>query len=149
MTHTAHAKRISDQFSPQANAYLTSPVHAAGEELQRLQQWLAPFDNGHILDIGCGAGHASFTASPLVTQVTAYDLSNEMLRVVKETADNRQMTNIDCQQGVSRMKTPAPTVAAIRGLQQAVSGQVQSYFQLQEDGSFSTDTVMFCAQRRR
>ncbi|WP_241574847.1 class I SAM-dependent methyltransferase [Rosenbergiella nectarea] len=254
MTRTAHAQRISDQFSPQANAYLTSPVHAAGEDLQRLQQWLAPLGHGHILDIGCGAGHASFTASPLVEQVTAYDLSNEMLRVVKETANNRQMTNIDCQQGiaeslpfddqqfdcvisrysahhwqdvpqalrevyrvlkpggklimmdiaspgaplydiwlqsievlrdpshvrdyspgewlqmatesglrieqlitgqlrldfqqwVSRMNTPAPTVATIRALQQAISSQVQDYFQLQDNGSFTTDTVMFCAQR--
>ena len=255
MTHRAHAQRISEQFSPQANAYLTSAVHAAGEDLQRLQQWLTPFREGHILDIGCGAGHASFTASPLVKQVTAYDLSTDMLSVVKETAESRQMMNIDCQQGiaeslpfddqqfdcvisrysahhwqdvpqalrevfrvikpsgklimmdiaspgaplydiwlqsievlrdpshvrnyspgewlqmatesglrieqlvtgqlaldfqqwVSRMKTPAPTVAAIRTLQQAVSGEVQAYFQLQDDGSFSSDTLMFCAQRR-
>ncbi len=35
----------------------------------------APFPQAHVLDLGCGAGHASFTAAQRVAHVTAYDLS--------------------------------------------------------------------------
>ncbi len=94
MTQTPHAQRISEQFSPQANAYLTSTVHATGEDLQRLTGWLAAERESDVLDIGCGAGHASFVAAPLVKQVTAYDLSTEMLAVVKKAADERGLANI-------------------------------------------------------
>ena len=34
-----------------------------------------------VLDMGCGAGHASFVAAQYVKQVVAYDLSSQMLDV--------------------------------------------------------------------
>jgi ubiquinone/menaquinone biosynthesis C-methylase UbiE len=49
-----------------------------------------------VLDLGCGAGHASFTAAQQVAQVTAYDLSSQMLEVVAEAA-KRRAGNIDAQ----------------------------------------------------
>ncbi|MBT0727195.1 class I SAM-dependent methyltransferase [Rosenbergiella australiborealis] len=254
MTGAEHTQRIREQFSPQAEAYSTSTVHAEGADLVRLKTWLATAGEAHVLDIGCGAGHASFSAAPLVKQVTAYDLSAEMLAVVERGAQNRGLTNIDTQQGVAeslpfadqqfdrvmsrysahhwqdvpqalrevyrvlkpggrliimdiaspgaplfdiwlqsievlrdpshvrnyspgewlqmttesglrieqlvtdqlaldfqqwvaRMKTPEATITTLRTLQQAVSAPVQAYFQLQPDGSFHSDTVMFSAQR--
>ena len=78
-----HEALVKSQFSGQAAAYLQSNVHAQGADLRRLAEWLADDAQARLLDVGCGAGHASFTASPLVAEVTAYDLSEGMLEVVE------------------------------------------------------------------
>ena len=52
-----------------------------------------------MLDMGCGAGHASFAAAGQVAQVTAYDLSSQMLEVVAQAARDKGFANIATQQG--------------------------------------------------
>lgn len=94
-----HETLVKAQFSGQAAAYLQSHVHAQGADLRRLSEWLADDKHAELLDIGCGAGHASFTAAPLVANVTAYDLSEGMLAVVKQEAEKRNLRNITCTQG--------------------------------------------------
>ncbi|WP_421550009.1 class I SAM-dependent methyltransferase [Kluyvera intermedia] len=94
-----HEALVKSQFSGQAAAYLQSNVHAQGADLQRLGEWLADDKYANLLDIGCGAGHASFTAAPRVAKVTAYDLSEGMLAVVAEEAEKRGLSNISCTQG--------------------------------------------------
>lgn len=94
-----HEALVKSQFSGQAAAYLQSNVHAQGADLRRLAEWLSDDAQAHLLDVGCGAGHASFTAAPLVAEVTAYDLSEGMLAVVEQEAKNRQLPNIRCAQG--------------------------------------------------
>lgn len=94
-----HEALVKSQFSGQAAAYLQSNVHAQGADLQRLGEWLADDKHANLLDIGCGAGHASFTAAPRVAKVTAYDLSEGMLAVVAEEAEKRGLSNISCTQG--------------------------------------------------
>ena len=79
MTTRSHHDNVEKQFGSQASAYLTSAVHASGRDLQRLAERLADFPQAHVLDMGCGAGHASFAAAGQVAQVTAYDLSSQML----------------------------------------------------------------------
>ncbi|STT50462.1 SAM-dependent methyltransferase [Klebsiella pneumoniae] len=49
--------------------------------------------------MGCGAGHASFTAAGQVAEVTAYDLSSQMLEVVAAAAKEKGFSNIVTQQG--------------------------------------------------
>ncbi|WP_164114036.1 class I SAM-dependent methyltransferase, partial [Serratia marcescens] len=80
--NNSHKNAVDRQFGEQANAYLTSAVHAQGKDLQRLAQLLEPHAGARLLDLGCGAGHASFTAAARVGQVVAYDLSAQMLAVV-------------------------------------------------------------------
>ncbi|MDS0462876.1 methyltransferase domain-containing protein, partial [Klebsiella pneumoniae] len=82
MTTRSHHDNVEKQFGSQASAYLTSTVHASGRDLQRLAERLADFPQAKVLDMGCGAGHASFTAAGQVAEVTAYDLSSQMLEVV-------------------------------------------------------------------
>ena len=60
----------------------------------RLGERLAAFPDAHVLDLGCGAGHASFTAAEQVAQVTAYDLSSQMLDVVAEAAKAKGLNNV-------------------------------------------------------
>lgn len=65
-----HHQAVYQQFDQQANSYLTSQVHAQGEDLLVLQQLLQGCQDEDVLDLGCGAGHVSFHAAPLVKSVT-------------------------------------------------------------------------------
>ncbi len=93
------------QFGATASAYLTSAVHAQGADLERLKQELAEVAPGvaakQVLDLGCGAGHASFAAAAVAGEVTAYDLSAEMLAVVRGAAAERGLTNLRTEQGAA------------------------------------------------
>lgn len=256
MTTHSHHDNVEKQFGSQANAYLTSAVHASGRDLQRLKARLADFPEAHLLDLGCGAGHASFVAAGEVTQVTAYDLSSQMLAVVVQAARDKGLNNVSTRQGyaeslpfdaasfdvvisrysahhwhdvgqalrevkrvlkpggtliimdvmspghpvrdiwlqtvealrdtshvrnyssgewlalaaeaglavdnlitdrlplnfaswVERMRTPVALCEAIRLYQESASAEVKAWFALQEDGSFTSDTIMFEAHKVR
>ncbi|SFR04455.1 MULTISPECIES: class I SAM-dependent methyltransferase [unclassified Enterobacter] len=99
MTTQSHHDNVEKQFGSQANAYLNSAVHASGRDLQQLRARLAGFDHAHVLDMGCGAGHASFAIAGEVARVTAYDLSAQMLEVVAGAARDKGLNNVDTQQG--------------------------------------------------
>ncbi|WP_316153172.1 class I SAM-dependent methyltransferase [Cupriavidus sp. BIC8F] len=98
---------VAAQFGATASAYLTSTVHASGADLQQLQDELAaliPAANrprSRVLDLGCGAGHASFAAATVAGEVTAYDLSADMLAVVEAAARERGLANIRARQGAA------------------------------------------------
>lgn len=97
----SHKNAVERQFGEQAHAYLTSAVHAQGKDLQRLAQLLEGCSEARLLDVGCGAGHASFTAAARVAQVVAYDLSAQMLDVVGKAAAEKGLGNVQVQQGVA------------------------------------------------
>lgn len=254
MTTQSHHDKVSQQFGSQASAYLSSAVHASGRDLERLSARLADFPHARLLDMGCGAGHASFVASTQVKDVVAYDLSEQMLTVVNDAAKTRGITNVTTQQGyaeilpfedasfdvvisrysahhwhdvgkalrevkrvlkpggvvifmdvmspghpvldiwlqtvealrdtshvhnyssgellnmfndaglvtqnllcdrlnleysswIARMRTPSVMADAIRAYQKSASDEVQRYFELQEDGSFTSDIVMLEAAK--
>jgi len=254
MTTQTHHDKVSQQFSSQASAYLSSAVHASGRDLERLNARLADFPEAKLLDLGCGAGHASFIAAAQVKEVVAYDLSEQMLSVVSDAAKDRSISNITTQHGyaevlpfndgsfdivisrysahhwhdvgkalrevkrvlkrggmvifmdvmspghpvldiwlqtvealrdtshvhnyssgeflslfndaglvtqsllcdrlvleytswITRMRTPAVMADAIRAYQQSASDEVQRYFELQADGSFTSDIVMLEAKK--
>ncbi|MGO4307408.1 class I SAM-dependent methyltransferase [Cupriavidus sp. RAF12] len=95
---------VAAQFGATANAYLTSAVHAQGADLEQLKEALAhlkPVAHSRVLDLGCGAGHASFAAASMANEVVAYDLSAEMLEVVAGAAQARGLANIRTQQGAA------------------------------------------------
>jgi ubiquinone/menaquinone biosynthesis C-methylase UbiE len=94
-----HQQSILQSFSPNAEAYLTSPVHSAGADLDLLARATAALDRPVVLDLGCGAGHVSFAVSPFAKEVVAFDLSTSMLDVVAATAKERQLLNIGTRQG--------------------------------------------------
>lgn len=99
MASHSHHDHIDKQFGSQASAYLTSPVHASGRDLARLTTWLASFPDASLLDVGCGAGHASFAAAQQVKSVIAYDLSASMLETVEQSAQARGLVNLTTHQG--------------------------------------------------
>jgi ubiquinone/menaquinone biosynthesis C-methylase UbiE len=98
---SGHEQLVQRQFGEQANAYLNSTVHAQGSEFALLQAAVAGCRDARVLDLGCGAGHVSFQVAPLVAEVVAYDLSEQMLEVVAQAATVRELSNLRTVQGVA------------------------------------------------
>lgn len=96
-----HLQSVDKQFGEQAQAYLNSAVHAQGADLQALAQRLQGKSTANVLDLGCGAGHVSFTVAPNVAHVVAYDLSPRMLETVSSAAKDKGLDNISTRQGVA------------------------------------------------
>jgi len=95
----SHHEVVTEQFGSTAAAYLTSAVHAQGEDLKELAQIAAVIPQARVLDLGCGGGHAAFAVAPGVREVVAYDLSQQMLDVVVAAAAERGLANLSVKQG--------------------------------------------------
>ncbi|HXP96636.1 MAG TPA: class I SAM-dependent methyltransferase, partial [Telmatospirillum sp.] len=90
---------VSQQFGERAEAYLSSAVHAQGEDLQALARLVGPRPQACALDLGCGGGHVAYLLAPLVGKVVAYDLSETMVAMVAAEAKRRGLDNIVTKQG--------------------------------------------------
>jgi ubiquinone/menaquinone biosynthesis C-methylase UbiE len=89
------------QFGTAAADYLTSPIHAQGTDLQRLAGLIGPAPRARVLDLGCGAGHVSYAIAAHVGEVVAYDVSPDMLQIVRKTAGERGLANIQVRRGTA------------------------------------------------
>jgi len=96
---SGHAALVTRQFGARAEAYVESSVHAQGADLDQAAALLDGRATARVLDLGCGGGHVSFCAAPLVGEVTAYDLSADMLAAVARVGTERGFANITTQQG--------------------------------------------------
>jgi SAM-dependent methyltransferase len=99
MTAKTHDVNVTAQFGPRAAAYVTSAVHAAGEDLKQIADLAAACKPARALDLGCGGGHVSFNVAPHARELVAYDLSADMLNAVMKEAANRHLANITPYQG--------------------------------------------------
>lgn len=99
--NNAHNQVVDNQFGSQAQQYLTSSVHASGQEFSVIEDVVRQFNEPKVLYVGCGAGHVSFYTAPIAQKVTAYDLSDDMLQVVKQTAFQKELDNITIAKGVA------------------------------------------------
>ncbi|KVE39302.1 class I SAM-dependent methyltransferase [Burkholderia sp. TSV86] len=94
--------KVADAFGATAAAYLTSTVHATGADLDTLAAEIGTTPNAQVLDLGCGAGHASFAAARGgAAQVIAYDLAPQMLATVEAAARERGLSSVRVEQGVA------------------------------------------------
>jgi len=90
----------ANQFGSRAAEYLASAVHSSGADLVKLTDAVGAAKAARVLDMGCGAGHASFaSARGGATDVVAYDLSPAMLAVVAAEAKVRGHAQIHTAQG--------------------------------------------------
>ncbi|WP_430911104.1 class I SAM-dependent methyltransferase [Methylobacterium sp. sgz302541] len=101
MNARSHESRIAGQFGPQARAYVESAVHAGGDDLARIAALAKARPGARVLDLGCGGGHVAFAAAPHARDVTAYDLSDDMLAAVAQEAERRGLANIATRQGAA------------------------------------------------
>ncbi len=103
----SHETLVDDQFGARAAAYLTSTVHARGEDLDALTALVRERSAPRVLDLGCGGGHVTFAAAAHAREVVACDLSAEMLATVAQAARERGLANVTTQQGVAE-RLPFP-----------------------------------------
>ena len=90
---------VQEQFGPVAANYLTSAVHAQGEDLPVMVQAANLRGVERVLDAGCGAGHTAASFSPHVAEVVALDFTASMLRQVEVLARERGLENISTRLG--------------------------------------------------
>jgi SAM-dependent methyltransferase len=93
--HGNHAL-VESQFGPRAQAYVDSPVHAAGPDLDALASLLQAGPRvARALDVGTGGGHVAYLMARYAQFVTATDLADDMVAVVARTARQRGLDNVD------------------------------------------------------
>lgn len=97
-----HNAIVDQQFGGQAEAYVSSAVHAQGPDLERLAGIAkASWADADVLDLGCGGGHASYTIARHVRKVVASDLSARMLDAVAAEAMRRGIGNVETRQAAA------------------------------------------------
>ena len=101
MAEKSQAALVEEQFGSRADVYLTSAVHAQGEDLQAIAALVSGHGGARALDLGSGAGHVSFAVAPHVASVIACDLSQSMLDVVARAASERGLANISVRQSAA------------------------------------------------
>jgi ubiquinone/menaquinone biosynthesis C-methylase UbiE len=101
MTHRNQEDLAASQFGAVAPAYVTSTTHSQGLDLALLVEAVKRGARGRVLDVGCGGGHAAFALAPHVEQVTACDLSTQMLDAVATEARRRGLSNIATRQAAA------------------------------------------------
>jgi ubiquinone/menaquinone biosynthesis C-methylase UbiE len=77
--HEKLKEAVKDQFSRNAEKYVTSETHARGNDLAVLTEWLNPQADWTVLDVATGGGHVTKQLSPYVGQVISTDFTRAML----------------------------------------------------------------------
>jgi ubiquinone/menaquinone biosynthesis C-methylase UbiE len=90
----AHARRVQEQFGGSAAAYVASPLHAAGEDLDRLQAWGTGRRGDRVLDVATGGGHTALAFAGIARRVIAYDLTEPMLKAARGHVRGRGAANV-------------------------------------------------------
>ena len=90
---------VQQQFGRVAASYLTSAVHAQGEDLPVMVEAANLHGHERVLDAGCGAGHTASSFAPHVAEVVALDFTASMLGQVELLANQRGLANISTRLG--------------------------------------------------
>lgn len=76
--------RVQAQFGPSAAAYVKSPGHAAGPDLNQLIAWGKKRGAARVLDIATGGGHTALAFSRFTPSVVAIDVTLPMVQAARE-----------------------------------------------------------------
>ena len=88
-------ERVREAFGATAAAYVASPGHAGGADLNRLVELAAPTLGDRALDVSTGGGHTALALAPHVAQITASDLTPRMLAAARDFLTTSGVTNAD------------------------------------------------------
>ena len=87
----AQKARVREQFGESAVAYVQSPGHAGGPDLDALVAWGRARGPRRVLDIATGGGHTAAAFGAFSPSVIATDLTEPMLRAAREFAATRDL----------------------------------------------------------
>lgn len=90
---------VKQQFGAQAGLYVTSTVHAKGQDLPLLPELAGLTGQERVLDVATATGHTALALAPFVQQVIGIDLTPEMLAEAERQARLRGVTNLHFQEG--------------------------------------------------
>lgn len=90
-------ERNRTQFGANAANYATSEVHAKGASLGRLVEVVDAQSSWDALDIATAAGHVAITIAPMVSTMTATDLTPEMVELAEQRALDAGLSNLSTQ----------------------------------------------------
>ncbi|MEP7004294.1 MAG: class I SAM-dependent methyltransferase [Chloroflexota bacterium] len=85
---------VRKQFGPAAEAYLASAVHAQGEDLASLVEFLDPQPTHLVLDLGCGVGHTLRKVAPKVRLAIGADATAGMLEGARTLMARENIVNV-------------------------------------------------------
>ena len=87
-------EQVKTQFGKTAQAYVTSAIHAKGDDLQVMLELAGNVQNKRVLDIATGGGHTALAFAKAGAEVTATDLTPEMLKAAREHAQKQGVTDV-------------------------------------------------------
>src|SRR5688500_5637600 len=90
----SQAQRVQAQFGAVAAAYVTSAGHAGGDDLEQLLAWGRALRPRRVLDVATGAGHTALAFAGLGARVTAFDLTELMLRTARGFVTERGAADV-------------------------------------------------------
>jgi ubiquinone/menaquinone biosynthesis C-methylase UbiE len=85
---------VRRMYSRAAQAYVTSPGHASGDDLVRLLALANPQPDDRALDVSTGGGHTALAIAPHVAFVTASDLTPRMLAAARNFITEKGQRNV-------------------------------------------------------
>jgi ubiquinone/menaquinone biosynthesis C-methylase UbiE len=90
---------VQQQFGKSAASYINSPRHKEGKDLKKLVEITNTSGTEELLDIATGGGHTANAFAPFVKQVTAFDLTKEMLEAAEQFIKENGHQNVKFVQG--------------------------------------------------
>jgi ubiquinone/menaquinone biosynthesis C-methylase UbiE len=90
--------KVKAQFSKTAQAYVSSTIHAKGDELKLLLELSGDVTNKKVLDIATGGGHTALAFAKAGAKVTATDLTPTMLETARAFITSQGVENVAFQE---------------------------------------------------
>jgi ubiquinone/menaquinone biosynthesis C-methylase UbiE len=89
--------RAEDQFGPVADFYVRSKGHAEGDDLERIVALSGATAADHVLDIATGGGHTALAMARVSGNVTATDVTSQMLSAAERFIRAQGVENVRFQ----------------------------------------------------
>ncbi|MEI5907092.1 class I SAM-dependent methyltransferase [Bacillus spongiae] len=107
-------KKVQEQFGQFAGNYVTSEIHAKGEDLHTLIALSGVKPKDVVLDIATGGGHVANGIAPFAKKVVALDLTEKMLKEAERFIRQNGYENVEFIKGdAEKLPFPSKTFSAV------------------------------------
>ncbi|MFB4165729.1 class I SAM-dependent methyltransferase [Alteribacillus sp. JSM 102045] len=96
---SSNKDNVRTQFGSNAAHYVSSSWHAGGKDLKKLIEIAQLNGTEQVLDVATGGGHVANAMAPFTREVTAFDLTSEILAAAKAFHQKNGRSNVKYIQG--------------------------------------------------